>query len=367
MRIMHVILSQGFAGSERYAAELASCQAQEHEVAVVLRRTHRSRFGTSIVDALSDRIQVSTVPTWLRTQRSVEQRIREFRPDVIHTHLRRSSRVIARAQAGAPAVATLHIRANGPHFLQLDGLICVAHWQVREIPQTYRGRVFKLNQILTPHRRLNGAEVSALRESLGVTPEQYLVGGVGRLAHSKGFDILIEAFRAADLPDARLVIFGEGRERRRLERLLGPNMTMPGFRKSIKDYYQAFDLFVCPSRRDPLPLVMLEALDAGLPIVASTADGCREVIDEYGGHLFPIDDIAALASILRRQAAAPRQPLVRDLAPHFMENVNREIIDVYRTLIAERRDRGYQAGSQDNFPQPTSQPTASGAASRLPQ
>src|ERR1700760_4343002 len=121
MRIMHVILSRGFAGSERYAAELASFQAKEHEVALVLRRSHRSRFGTSIVDALSDRVHVSTVPTWLRTvhvstvptwlrtQHWVEQRIREFRPDVIHTHLRRSSRIIARAHAQAPAVATLHI------------------------------------------------------------------------------------------------------------------------------------------------------------------------------------------------------------------------------------------------------------------
>lgn len=362
MRIMHVILSQGFAGSERYAAELAGFQAKEHEVTVLVRRSHKSRFGTSILDALSDRIHVSTVPTWLRTQQAVERCIREFRPDVIHTHLRRSSRIIARAQAEAPAVATLHIRANGPHFFQLDGLICIAHWQVREIPRTYQGRVFKLNQILTPHRRLNGAEVSALRESLGVTPQQYLVGGVGRLAHSKGFDILIEAFRAADLPDARLVIFGEGRERRRLERLLGPNMTMPGFRKGIKDYYQAFDLFVCPSRREPLPLVMLEAFDAGLPIAASTAGGCRELIDEYGGHLFPIDDIAALASILRRQASAPRQRLVPDLSPHFIENVNREIIDVYRTLIAARRDRGYPAGSHGNLPQRASQPSASSEA-----
>ncbi len=345
MRIMHVILSRGFAGSERYAAELADCQAKEHEVTILLRRTHRSRFGTSVVDALSDRVAVSTVPTWWRTQQAVEQRIREFRPDIIHTHLRRSSRIIARAHAHAPAVATLHIRANGPHFFQLDGLICIAHWQVREIPQTYQGRVFKLNQILTPHRRLSVDEVSTLRESLGVTPEQFLVGGVGRLAHSKGFDILIEAFRAANLPNARLVIFGEGRERRRLERLLGPNMAMPGFRKGIKDYYQAFDLFVCPSRREPLPLVMLEAFDAGLPIVASTADGCRELIDEYGGYLFPIDDIAALASILRIQASSPRQRRVPDLTRHFMENVNREIIEVYRTLIAERRDRGYQARS----------------------
>ena len=339
MRIMHVILSRGFAGSERYAAELASFQAHEHDVMLVVRRRHRSRFGTSILDAVSNQVRVSTVPTWVGTQRSVAQRIEEFRPDVIHTHLRRSARLIARARSDAPSVATLHNRANGPHFFELDGLICNAHWQVREIPASYPGKVFKLNQLFTPHRRLEAAEIAALRESLGVAPGQYLVGAVARLAHSKGLDNLIEAFRLADLPNARLVILGEGRERGRLERLLGPHMSMPGFRKNIKDYYHAFDLFVCPSRREPLPLVMLEAFDAGLPIVASTADGCRELIEEYGGDLFPIGDIEALAGILRNHASAPRQRIARDLSPHFIENVNRTIIEVYATLIAKRRQQ----------------------------
>jgi glycosyltransferase involved in cell wall biosynthesis len=343
MRIMHVILSRGFAGSERYAAELAGFQAAEHDVMLVLRRTHRNRFGTTIADAVSARVQVATVPTWLGTQRSVEQRVRDFRPDVIHTHLRRSGRIIARACTEAPSVATLHNRANGPHFFELDGLICNAHWQVRELPSAYQGQVFKLNQLFTPHRRLDAAEIAALRESLGVAPEQYLVGAVARLAHSKGLDTLIEAFRSAGLTNGRLVILGEGRERRRLERRLGPNMTMPGFRKNIKDYYQAFDLFVCPSRREPLPLVMLEAFDAGVPVVASTADGCRELIEEYGGDLFPIGDTATLAAIIRSHAAAPRQRQVHDLAPHFIENVNRTIIEVYEKLIAIRRQRSRHA------------------------
>ncbi|MGO9515333.1 MAG: glycosyltransferase [Steroidobacteraceae bacterium] len=347
MRIMHVILSRGFAGSERYAAELACLQAAEHDVALIVRRTHRSRFGTSIVDALSNRVHVATVPSWLGTQRSVERCIREFHPDVVHTHLRRAARIIARARTDACSVATLHMGANGPHFFQLDGLICNAHWQVRQIPPTYQGQVFKLNQLFTPHRRLDPAEIAALRESLGIAPEQYLVGAVARLAHSKGLDILIEAFRLADLSDARLVILGEGRERGRLERLLGPHMTMPGFRKNIKDYYQAFDLFVCPSRREPLPLVMLEAYDAGLPIVASTADGCRELITEYGGDLFPIGDVAALAAILRSRAAAPRQRLVRDLSPHFIENVNRMIIEIYDKLIAESRQQLIKQGPKE--------------------
>jgi glycosyltransferase involved in cell wall biosynthesis len=336
---MHVILSRGFAGSERYAAELASFQAAEHEVMLVVRRLHRTRFGTSILDAVSSRVQVHTVPTWLGTQRSLERCVKDFNPDVIHTHLRRSGRLIARAHTKAPSVATLHNRINGPHFLELDGLICNAHWQVREIPSTYAGKVFKLNQLFTPHRRLQPTEIESLRESLGVAPGQYLVGAVARLAYSKGLDHLIEAFRSADLPNARLVILGEGRERKRLERLLGPNMTMPGFRKNIKDYYQAFDLFVCPSRREPLPLVMLEAFDAGLSIVASTADGCRELIEEYGGDLFPIGDVQALAVLLRKHASAPRQRQARDLSPHLIENVNRTIVQAYLTLVEKRRQR----------------------------
>jgi glycosyltransferase involved in cell wall biosynthesis len=337
MRIMHVILSQGFAGSERYAAELASLQSAEHDVMLVVRRSHRSRFGTSIVDEVSDRVRVAVVPTWLGTQGGVQRRIAEFNPDIIHTHLRRSSRIIARAKASAPAVATLHNRINGPHFLKLDGLICNGHWQVREVPASYTGKVFKLDQLFTPHRRLDAAEIASLRASLGVAPGQFLVGAVARLAYSKGLDILMEGFRAAGMAEARLVILGEGRERGRLTRLLGPNISLPGFRKNIKDYYQAFDLFVCPSRREPLPLVMLEAYDAGLPVVASTADGCRELIEEYGGDLFPIGDSAALASILRQRAATPGRRLTYDLSPHYIGNVNRTIMAAYDTLIAARR------------------------------
>jgi glycosyltransferase involved in cell wall biosynthesis len=121
-------------------------------------------------------------------------------------------------------------------------------------------------------------------------------------------------------------------------------MAMPGFRNNVKDYYQAFDVFVCPSRREPLPLVMLEAFDAGVPVVASTADGCRELIDEYGGDLFPIGDVAALAAILSSHGADPRPRQMRDLAPHFIENVNRTIIDVYNKLIAARQPHFVKQG-----------------------
>jgi len=125
----------------------------------------------------------------------------------------------------------------------------------------------------------------------------------------------------------------EGRERSRLKRLCGPGISLPGFRPNAKDYYQAFDLFVCPSRREPIPYVLLEALDAGVPIVASTALGNAELMQTYPGELFPIEDVEALAQLLRRHHAQrkPRSP--QDLAPYLVQKIADEYEAAYREVI----------------------------------
>jgi glycosyltransferase involved in cell wall biosynthesis len=339
MRIMHVILSRGFAGSERSTAESCNTQSREHEVALVLRRSHMSPSGASIREHVDPAVKVWTVPDLLFTRRELGRAIAHFRPDVIHTHLRRSTRLVTQLRPAAATIATLHLSVNGPQYLDLDGLICNAHWQKRDIPGEYPGAVFKMNNSLTPHRRLTPAEREQLRSDLGVGPSDYLVGGVGRLARSKGWDTLIRAFNAAALPSSRLVILGEGRERRRLERIAGPGVSLPGFRRNVKDYYQVFDLFVCPSRREPLPRVILEALDGGVPVVASTADGCLELVEQYGGDLFPIEDEHTLAALLERHCRAHTSRRVVDLAAHHVEVVNRTIVDAYREVIARRAQR----------------------------
>src|SRR3546814_16031842 len=82
-----------------------------------------------------------------------------------------------------------------------------------------------------------------------------------------------------------------------------------GWRKDLKDVYQSLDLFVCPSRFEPLPRVMLEAYDAGVPVISSDAGGCPELVEEYGGDLFPREDVPALTALLERHARerAPRR------------------------------------------------------------
>jgi glycosyltransferase involved in cell wall biosynthesis len=335
MRILHAILSSGFAGTERATAEMCNALCEEHDVMLVVRRAHRGPGGASIVDHLDRRVQLRTAGNWFPGP-GLARAVREFAPDVIHTHLRKSTRLVARLKPSCATVATLHMWVNGPHFLQMDGLIVIAQWQKRDLGG-YRGRVFDINESLVPHPRLEPARIAALRAEAGAAPGEFLVGGVGRLARSKGFDVLIRAFREAALPGARLVLVGEGRERAELEALArGLPVRFLGFRADAKDFYQAFDLFVSPSRSEPLGRVLFEALDAGTPVLATRTQGPSEILSRYPGRLVPVEDVAAMTTALREFVATPPPRLTHDLAAYHLPAVVAGTVDAYRELVAAR-------------------------------
>lgn len=338
MRIAHLLLSRGFAGTERATAEMCNAHSREHSVLAILRSGHRGAGGASIRDHLDPAVEVIEVGPWWQ-RRAVGGALATFGPDIVHAHLRRATRLLANIQPRAPAIATLHLTVNGPHFAAMEGLICIAGWQHHDIPVGYRGRIFDINESMIPARRLSAAEIAALRAQLGVAPGEYLIGGVGRLARSKGFDLLIEAFERAALPMARLVILGDGRERPKLSRqahAAGERVQLAGFRADVKDYYQAFDLFVCPSRREPLGRVVLEALDAGTPVLASATAGPAELLARHGGDLVPVGDVAALAARLRHHCEVRTPRTEHDLSAYHIERIARETLAAYQALIAQR-------------------------------
>jgi len=336
LRIMKVILSRGFAGSERAVAEACNAMCVEHEVSLVVRRDHRLESGASIRDYVDARVRVFEVPARWFTRRRLAAAIREARPQVIHTHLRRGTRYVAQIAPDAAHFCTLHLSLNGPHFLRADGLVCITEWQLDTVPADYRGRVFLVPNSLIPQPRLPDAEVQRLRASLGAGPSDFLVGGVGRLAESKGFDVLIRAFGEANLPGGRLAIVGDGRERARLEALAGPGVTFTGYRPDAKALFQAFDAFVSPSRSEPFGRVIVEALDAGVPVIATEALGPRDIARRFPVELVPIDDVAAMAGALRRVAGQPRQRLALDLSEFHVERVAERLVAAYREVLAAR-------------------------------
>jgi glycosyltransferase involved in cell wall biosynthesis len=192
----------------------------------------------------------------------------------------------------------------------------------------------------------DGARV---RAELGISPDQVLIGNVAHLAEHKGQRYLIEAIPVviASHPEARFVIVGEGELegdlKSRAQALdLGDRLLFAGFRPDVPAILGALDVFVMPSHLEGLGTVVLDALAARTPVVATRAGGIPEVItDGHHGLLVPAKDPAALArGILRlvddrawaaRLAEAGRQRVEECFSVESMVSGN---VAVYDELAA---------------------------------
>jgi len=160
----------------------------------------------------------------------------------------------------------------------------------------------------------SGEEVEALRSEYGLADSGPIVGTISRLDPVKGIDVLIEALpRVLEVvPEARLLVVGDGSEKARLEGQardlgLGKAVVFAGFRSDIAAHLRLFSLTAIPSVfQEPCPLSALESLAAGVPIVASRTGGMPELV-EHGrsGLLVEPSDPADLAAAISRVLAEP--------------------------------------------------------------
>jgi N-acetyl-alpha-D-glucosaminyl L-malate synthase BshA len=135
-------------------------------------------------------------------------------------------------------------------------------------------------------------------------PAGRVIAFVGSLVPQKGIDVLIEAFKEVKTEDATLVIVGSGPERRRLEVMATDNIRFLGRRKGIKNVLEKSDLLVLPSKEEGFGLALLEAMAAGVPVVATNVGGIGEIVEDgQSGILVEKDNQKQLAEAIDRVLA----------------------------------------------------------------
>jgi glycosyltransferase involved in cell wall biosynthesis len=260
--------------------------------------------------------------------RELRATLRDLRPQVLHVHVGTGREDFGGARAGRAAgvpaiVETLHLpwllharwkRESFFHSLEaVDRLIVVSAAQ----RATYeRIGVPQDAMTLVPNGvvpRGAGYGRAQARRCLGLDAEQPVLMAVGRLAVQKGHRHLVAAMPGIlrHHPQAVALIVGDGSERRALaeqvDRLgLARAVRLLGERADVRLLLDAADVSVLPSLEEAMPLALLEAMDAGLPVVATRDIGTTEVgQDGVTGRLVPAADPAALAEAVADLLADP--------------------------------------------------------------
>jgi glycosyltransferase involved in cell wall biosynthesis len=213
-------------------------------------------------------------------------------------------------------------------------------WIVAGLPKE------KIKLIYNAQPQLNSIQMKNLVDYSDNFPVKILF--VGRLSKIKGVDVLINALAGINKSSWRLSIVGDGDEKNELMKLaknrgLKENIAFCGFQKTVEDFYINHNIVVVASRKESFGRVVIEAMQFGIPVVASNIDGPAEIIENgKDGILFDVDDINGLKKALEMLISNSDKRKEIGLAgketqKQFSEEVfmNR-LSDVYQWLLSEK-------------------------------
>jgi len=328
--IVHVLSSYGVGGQERVALDLAIGQkARGHQVSVISLASEPD--GAMAHEFAQAGIHVGRVPKRGGLDPTLVPRLarelRKRRIDVVHTHnpLPLIYGAPAARLAGAVAIHTKHGKNPGSPGQRVlrrvaarltSAFVAVSETTGAQAREQRDAPVDKLHTIpngirLDRYAPDLEARVAA-RVELGLG-DAWVIGTVGRLDQFKNQAMLVRAAAPLLSSNVRLVIIGEGDARPEVEAAIAalpePRwVVMTGRRMDVPRLVHAFDVFALSSKSEGLPLVVPEAMAAGLPIVATSVGGLPSVIDEgLTGLLVPVDERAfgaALATLAGDHALA---------------------------------------------------------------
>jgi sugar transferase (PEP-CTERM/EpsH1 system associated) len=329
IHVVHIVLSLDCGGLERIVLDLArKGPGLGQRVSVICLERHGDLAAE--VEAAGAAVICLHKPPGRRpeTVGKVREALRQLRPDVVHTHQ------IGALLYSGPAAKELHV----PLVVHTEHGNQIARSRAMDkkmrtrllwwVAGRHAARFFCVSEDIADEVKVYGSVASRkvrvvangidtdrfrfregsedIRESLGIPDGVPVIGTIGRLNEVKCQDLLIRSFARVRerYGDARLLIVGDGPRRAGLEALatslgLGGAVSFAGYQSRPDRFLHAMDIFALTSRAEGMPLAILEAWAAGLPVVSTRVGGIPRVV-EHGltGLLIDPGDEDALTETL---------------------------------------------------------------------
>lgn len=349
MKIVHVIARLNVGGAALHVLQLAREQTRRgHDVLVV---AGTLAAGEESMEYIADDlgVQVYKLPALQRelsveadssATRELREIIRARRPDVLHTHTAKAGatgRIAATLAGSARPKAVVHtyhghvlsgyFSRRWEHlFRRIESVLALTTGTLIAVSDEVRDDLVGFG-VAGPERFVvvpygfdlpawsdaDDAARTRIRKELGLGADTFAIGWAGRLTAIKRPLDLVRTLRAVvdSGVDAQLVLVGDGELRGDVEALarelgVAGRTRFAGFQQRIREWYAAVDASLLTSANEGTPVVAIESLAAGRPVVATRAGGTGTVVqDGTSGYLLEIGDIAGLAARLAELARDP--------------------------------------------------------------
>ena len=320
MKILHIITGLDFGGAERLLVNFTKYQVLNHTIEIVY-----FKGSPRLKDEFHPSIKIHHIRLDYKVLSQVRRLIKHIQPDIVHTHLGHSDLIGLWACRGlnVKLFCTMHniwFKWNYKDYLIFTlyyflfktvaskcKVVCISEVVAKHATNTLG---VKKENVKVLYNGVPSIEIdknkNEIRQTLNISSSDFVTLFVGRLEKQKSVHILLLA--AAELknkiPNIKVIILGDGSLAEDLKKLsqkleIETLVEFRGVTKNSELYFAASDLFVLPSIFEGIPLVILEAFRANLPIVASNIEGTRELINnEINGWLFPVEDHKKLAELI---------------------------------------------------------------------
>jgi len=294
--------------------------------------------------------------------------------DILHCHRHQAAiyGTIAAKLAGV-AVVLAHVHGLNRSLKLKRKLVnkIIFRWtnKILAISKSVREDVLQNNYALPPDRIISlgnsidfdrfaavQADSKQIKESLGLRPDSFVFGTIGRLAPTKGYPYLIDAFTEVKqtIPAAELIFIGDGRSRDELQQQAkntpcSESIHFLGRRDDVPELLRGLDAFILPSVAEGMPRSLLEAMAANVPCIATSVGGIPEIIDDgnFGFLATPANrqELAEAMITLTGMKEAERNALTERAKQNVEkkyrdEKVIKKLQNIYQNEIIAKRGFG---------------------------
>lgn len=244
------------------------------------------------------------------TCKVISESLKKIKPDIIHTRLSSAALIAGYwgRKMGIRVLSTVDKFPKGKYYRYSDGLMAVSeavasHCRSEGFPDV---PIHLIPNSIDVERYKNiSFDRDHFRVENGVSPGTKVILGAGRFVNWKGFDVLVRASSLVSRDDdVELWLAGEGPEKERLKEMVireGIQTKFWGFVEDVRPLMWSSDIFVLPSREpEPFGLVLLEAMAAGVTVLATRAGGPLDILEGSTDNLFACDDAEELSHKIRK-------------------------------------------------------------------